>query len=88
MTTHQDVLGLVHPGGQTRRSPVVGMEFLHQGPVRTGDVIRRRILSKSQNFIGFILGHRAGETPPAPPVRVTLVCPTPSGRPAVEIRFE
>ncbi len=90
MASHEDVLGFVHPGRQARRAPLIGMEFLHQGPVRARDVIRRRILLKSQDFIGFILGHRGTDAPApgAAAVRVSLLCRTPAGRSAVEIRFE
>ena len=90
MAPHENVLGLVYTGGETRRPPLVGMEFLHQAPVRAGNIFRRRILRKSQDFIGLILRHRGAEAPAltAPAVRVSVVCRTPAGRPAVEIRFE
>lgn len=90
MATHEDVLGLVYTGGETRRPPLIGMEFLHQAPVRAGNVLRRRLLRKSQDFIGLILRHRGAEAPApgAPAVRVGIVCRTPAGRSAVEIRFE
>lgn len=88
MTTHQDVLGLVDPRRQTRRTPVVGMEFLHQGAMRPRDLIARSALLKPQNLIGFILGHRARPAltgVSAPRVALTMSCLTPAGKPAVHI---
>ena len=88
MTAHQDVFGFVDTGSQTRRPPVVGMQFLHEGAMRARDVVARSSLLKPQNFIGFILGHRstAAAMPfAAPRVRLTICCRTPSGKPAVEI---
>lgn len=89
MTTHEYVLGLVDPGRKARRPPVVGMNFLHQRAMSPRNFIPRRVLVKSQDFISFILGHRA--EPPAigaPAVSIILVCRTPVGKPAVHISFK
>ncbi len=34
MPVQEDILGLVHPGGEIRRPPLVGMQFLHQRAMR------------------------------------------------------
>ena len=89
MSAHQNVLGLVDTSSKIRRSPVVGMQFLYQGPVRAHDVVARRPLVKAQDLIGLILSHyaRTGRTlrAPAPRVRTLVSCRTPSGKPAVQI---
>ena len=88
MATHQDILSLVDSGSQVRRPPVVGMKFLHERAVRADHVIARRSLLKPQDFISFILGHRAAAAAAAlkaPRVGVSLSCCTPSGKAAVEI---
>ena len=88
MTTHQDVLGLIDTRRQTRRTPVVGMEFLHQGAMRPRDLIARSALLKPQNLISFILGHRARPADVglcAPRVALSISCLTPAGKPAVHI---
>lgn len=88
MATHQDVLGLIHSGGEARRPPVIGMQFLHERPMRTRNLVPRSALLKSQDFISFIFRHSARlARPAAPPARVavTLTCVTPTGKPAVKI---
>jgi len=88
MSAHQDVFGLVDLGGQTRRAPLVGMQFLHERPVRPGNIFSRSAFLKPQNFISFILGHRIREHAlpvAAPRVSVAISCRTPSGKAAVEI---
>ena len=86
MSPHEDVFGLVHPGRQVRRPPVVGMQFLHERPVRPRNLLSRGTLLKPENLIGFILGHRPRPNgSPAPRIAVAVSCSTPSGKPAVEI---
>ena len=36
MRAKQGILGLVYTGGEIRRTPLVGMQFLHEGAVRAG----------------------------------------------------
>ena len=59
MATHQDIFGFVHTGGETRRPPVIGMQFLHERPVRPRNIVPRGALLKSQDLISFIFRHRA-----------------------------
>ena len=37
MATKQHILGLIDAGREIRRAPLVGMQFLHQGPMRASD---------------------------------------------------
>ena len=88
MSARQHVPGLVHLRGEAGGSALVGMEFLHKRAVDARDVVLRGALRKPKDFIGFVLGHLAGTSSPAPGVRVLIVCATPSGKPAVEIEFQ
>ena len=90
MTAQQDVLGFVDPGRQIRRPPLVGMQFLHQRPVRARDVFPAGPLTKAENLIRFILGHGGSARAPrpraaAPRIVLSLSCLTPTGKPAIEI---
>ena len=42
MRAKQSILGLVYTGGEIRRPPLVGMQFLHQGAVRPSLPTKRR----------------------------------------------
>lgn len=89
MPVQQDILGLVHPGGEIRRPPLVGMKFLHQGAVGVADLLLARPRLKAKDFVGLLLGQRGGFAGPrSPRVRITLCCFTPAGKPAVEISFK
>src|SRR5271154_3710413 len=90
MASKQNVLGLVDTGRQIRRPPLVGMQFLHQGSVSPGDVLRARPGLNAKDLIGFLFSHFAAAgraRPPAPPrCRIALRVLTPAGLPAVKIR--
>ncbi len=92
MATQKDVLGLIYPGSQVRRPPMIGMEFLHQRAMRADDRFARRTFLKSKNFISLIFGHRSSALAKAPvsaaKVSVSLLCHTPAGKPAVKISFK
>ena len=42
MRAKQSFLGLVYPGSEVRRPPLVGMQFLHEGAVRPADLVAPR----------------------------------------------
>lgn len=87
---HQHILGGVDAGGELRRPPLVGMDFLHQRPMRTDDFFRPRLRLQAKDLIRLLFRHYARPTEPspaAPPVRVALRALTPAGRPAVTITF-
>ena len=92
MATEKKVPGLVNPGREVRRPPLVGMEFLHERPVRLTDVIGTRPRLHPKDLVSFLLGHRVGARRPSafarPRCRVLIEVFTPSGVPAVEISFK
>src|SRR5271169_4012158 len=87
MATQQDVLGGIDAGGEIRRPPLVGMQFLHESAVRPGDVLRARPGLNAKDLISFLFSHfaTARRPAPAPRCRITLRVLTPAGIPAVKI---
>ena len=88
----ENVLGSVDPRRELGRPPLVGMDFLHQRPMRTSDLLRGRPRLQAKDLIRLLFRHYA--RPPAadvslsaPRVRVTLEVRTPSGRPAATLSF-
>ena len=89
LSLEQNVAGLVHPGRKIRRSPLIGMNFLHQLAVAPVDGLRGRAFLKAQHLIGLIFGHaRARAMLGTPRISVSLICFTPGGRPAVKMRLK
>ena len=89
MRTKQSILGLVYPGGEIRRAPLVGMQFLHEGTVRSGDVVASRPGLQAKDLIGLLIRHfSTRRRTTLPPCRVALRVLTPSGKPAVKIAFK
>ena len=88
MATQEYVFGFVDPRSQARRAPVIGMQFLHERTMRTGNIFPRGAFLKPKNFVSFVLGHRrraAARPLAAPRVAIAVTCRTPSGKAAVEI---
>ena len=88
----ENVLGGVDPRREFRRPPLVGMEFLHQRPMRTGDLFRGRPRLQAKDLIRLLFRHYARIEAAAPDlagprVRVTLDVRTPAGRPAATVSF-
>src|SRR5882672_7040296 len=89
MRAKQSILGLVYTGGEIRRAPLVGMQFLHEGAVRPSDLVPARPRLQAKDLIGFLVRHFAARRRAAlPPCRVSLRVLTPGGKPAVQIAFE
>ncbi len=90
MAAKQDVLGLIDAGREVRRPPLVGMQFLHEGPVRTPDLFRARSGLKAKDLISLLFRHfPAGRrVAPAARCRILLRVLTPAGLPAVKIRHQ
>ena len=89
LNLEQNVTGLIHPGSKIRRSPLIGMNFLHQLAVAPVDGLRGRAFLKAQHLIGLIFGHaRARAMLGTPRIAVSLMCFTPGGRPAVKMRLK
>lgn len=89
MAAEKNFLGLVDPSREIRRTPLVGVQFLHESPVRTSYLERARTWFKTEDLQRLFLGHRADARRLAlPRTRVFIDVFTPSGLPAVEISFE
>ena len=86
MSAQQSFSGLIHPGREIRRPPLVGMEFLHQRPVRFADLVDARSRLKPQDLVGFVFRHYARMRMSARPrVSISLSVFTPAGKPAIKI---
>ena len=89
MAAEQNFLGHVYAGREIRRSPLVGVQFLHQRPVRLTYLERARSWFKTEDLVRLFLGHRAlARRLSQPRTRIFLDVFTPAGLPAVEISFE
>src|SRR6202012_2114295 len=89
MRSKQSILGLVYPGGEIRRPPLVGMQFLHERAVSASDVVAPRARLQAKDLIGLLRRHFAARRRAAlPPCRVSLRVLTPGGKPAVQIAFK
>ena len=90
MASKQNVLSLIDASRKIRRSPLVGMQFLHQGPVGTADIVSARSRLQAKDLIGLLFSHfaagrRARSTARC---RIMLRVLTPAGLPAVKIRCQ
>ncbi len=63
MAAKQNLLGLVDTGREIGRSPLVGMEFLHQRAVRAPDGIGARARLQAKDLIGLLFRHFSATTP-------------------------
>ena len=89
MRSKQSILGLVYTGGEIRRPPLVGMQFLHERAVGTPDLIPPRPRLQAKDLIGLLVRHFAARRRATlPACRISLRVLTPSGKPAVQIAFK
>ena len=89
MRAKQGLLGLVYPGREVRRPPLVGMQFLHERSVRAPDFIPPRARLQAKDLIGLLRRHFATRRLAAlPPCPCTLSVLTPAGKPAIKITFK
>ena len=89
MRSKQRILGLVYPGGEIRRPPLVGMQFLHERTVGPSDFVAPRSGLLAKYLLGLLLVFFAARRRAAlPPCRISLRVLTPSGKPAVQIAFK
>ena len=89
MRAKQSILGLVYSGGEVRRPPLVGMQFLHQGAMRPPDLVAARPRLQAKDLIGLLVRHFAARRRAAlPPCRISLRVLTPGGKSAVKIAFK
>lgn len=86
MTAKQNVLGLVHTGGEVRRSPLVGMKFLHKRAMGLPDLLGGRSRLQAKDLISLLWRHFPGPRRHAlPRCRIAIRALTPAGLPAVKI---
>src|SRR5438128_11038505 len=86
MRAKQSILGLVYTGGEVRRPPLVGMQFLHERTVGPADFVTPRPRLQAKDLIGLLVRHFAARRRAAlPPCRISLRVLTPGGKPAVQI---
>ena len=89
MRAKQSILGLVYTGGEVRRPPLVGMQFLHEPTVRAPDFVAPRARLQAKDLIGLLVRHFAARRRAVvPPCRIALRVLTPGGKPAVKITFK
>ena len=89
MRAKQSILGLVYPGSEVRRPPLVGMQFLHERTVGSADFVAPRTRLQAKDLIGLLRRHFAARRRAAlPPCPVALRVLTPGGKPAVQIAFK
>jgi len=89
MRAKQSILGLVYSGGEVRRPPLVGMQFLHERSVGSSDFLAPRARLQAKDLIGLLVRHFAARRRAAlPACRISLRVLTPSGKPAVQIAFK
>ena len=87
MASKQHILRFIDAGGEVRRPPLVGMQFLHETAVGTSDVLSARPRLKAKDLISLLFRHFAGaRAQAAPRCRTVLDVVTPSGMTAVKIR--
>ncbi len=88
MAAKKNFLSFIDAGGEIRRAPLVGMQFLHQRAMRAADVIGVRASLQAKDLIGLLFRHFSAARPTPPRCRVRLRVLTPSGIPAVKIRHK
>ena len=92
MTFEKKISSFINPGREIRRAPLVGMDFLHERPMRLTDVIGTRPRLHPKDLVSFLLRHRVtartASSLARPRCRVLIDVFTPSGKPAVEISFK
>jgi len=89
MRAKQSILGLVYPGSEVRRAPLVGMQFLHEGSVGSADFVAPRSRLQAKDLIGLLVRHFAPRCrATVPPCPISLLVVTPRGKPAVQIAFK
>jgi hypothetical protein len=83
MVSTQHILRFIDAGSEPRRPPLVGMNFLHER--RVAAAIARS--SHKTKLINFLVGHFAGSRQNVPHCTIALRVFTPSGLPAVKVRY-
>ena len=89
MSSEQSLLRLVDLSREESGPAVVGVDLLHQPPVRRADIVLTRSRLKPKDLIGLLLAHGArARRATRPRCGIFLDVLTPSGMPAVEISLK
>ena len=59
MAAHENGLGFIDASREIRRPPLIGVQFLHESPVRTPYLERARAWFKTEDLQRLFFGHRA-----------------------------
>jgi hypothetical protein len=84
MVSTQHILRFIDSGRGVRRPPLVGMRFLHERRIAT------RISPNTvgpKHLVNFLISHFTGSQRTTPRCSVALRVFTPSGSPAVRVRY-
>ena len=73
MAAKQHVFGLIDAGREIRRPPLVGMQFLYEGPVCATDLLHARPGLKAKDLISLLFSHFASARRPRASARITLM---------------
>ena len=89
MASKQHILRFIDASSKIRRAPLVGMQFLHEPPVRPPNLVGAGSGLKAKDLIRLLLRHWPGpRRQTLPRCRIGLRVFTPSGLPAVKIRCQ
>jgi hypothetical protein len=83
MVSTQHILLFIGAGGELRRPPLVGVNFLHERRIAS----RTARSSQKAKLIGLLVGQFAESRPNTPRCNVALRVLTPSGMPAVRLHW-
>lgn len=85
MAAKQHVFGLIDAGREIRRPPMVGMQFLDEGPVRATDLLSGGPGLNAKDLIGFLFSNFASVRRSRAGARIMLRMVAPAGLSAVKI---
>ena len=89
MTTEKLIFGFVDLRGESGRPSSIGMDLLHQAPVRFSDFRIAGTRLNAKDLVGFVRVYAERARRRASPARVTVLdVVTPAGLRAVEITFQ
>ena len=57
MTAQKNILGFIDAGSEIRRSPLVGVEFLHQRTMSADDFFSLGSGLKAKDLVGLLMRH-------------------------------
>ena len=88
MNVDQESLGFVEPPGRASTPSLASMHPLKQASMRIAELREGRTTLKAKDLVGLLLSHGARAWRASQPVvRSRIKVASPSGQPAVRIRF-